>query len=252
MVYAGAALLAILACHADNTAQDGDIRRAHASAILARAKTGAVRFVNPGRDLPQIKSAAAGGKTLGELLLRAVDRLAARSTPRNPLVIMSLYRSASTAHQRGGAVDIRGFGGITIDSRTPHRGLPGVLRILDVLAPGRYSLGLPKPPNSDPLPLLPPPKTVPNWPYFPGPLPRLIYAKGRLVVAPEVRNGRMVPDRKGRLKPHILKWPNERGAPRADLGSPELRRALADAEQRGIRFRSLFPDALDHLHLEVH
>ena len=183
-------------------------------------------------------------------LLRTLDRLSARSTPQNPLVIMGLYRGNSKAHRSGIAVDIAGFGGTKIDSRETGRGLPAILAIVEALGPGEYSLGLPKPPDSDPIPLLPPPKRIPYWPYFPAPEPKVVFSNGKLVVAPKVERGRMVASRGNKLEPEILRWQNGRSAPLEDLGSPELRIALTAAPTRGVRFRSLFPDALDHLHLE--
>ena len=237
-------------------------KQLHATAIWKRYKAGALQFVNPARDAPQLEKAASSeiqnpkSKIQTQVifslsLLRALDRLSARSTKRNPLVIMSLYRENSRAHRGGIAVDIAAFNGMKIDSRERSHGLLAVIEIVEALGPGEYSLGLPKPPNSDPIPLLPPPKRIPNWPYFPPPEPKLISANGRLVVAPKVERGR-IPARRGKLQPEILRWANERSAPLKDLGSPDLRIALTAAANKGIQFRALFPDALDHLHLEAH
>ena len=236
--------------------QDRSQHKLHGEAIWKRYKSGAVQFVNPARDKTQLEQIALSGR-FGDVvfalpLLQTLDRLSARSTPRNPLVIMSLYRTNSKAHRSGIAVDIAGFGSSKIDSVEPGRGLQAVLGIIKALGPGEYSLGFPKPPNSDPIPLLPPPKRTPYWPYFPGPEPKLVFSNGKLVVAPKVERGRMVATGRGMLQPEILRWANGRNAPLNDLGSPELRIALAAAATRGVRFRSLFPDALDHLHLEAH
>jgi hypothetical protein len=35
------------------------------------------------------------------------------------------------------------------------------------------------------------------------------------------------------------------------VGSPRVRRAVRDARRRGADIHLLFPDALDHLHLDV-
>ena len=240
---------------ADDSAARLTAHRLHASTVLKRYKMGAVTFVNPARDLPQIRQAAATGRFAGTTfslsLLRTLDRLSARSSRRHPLSIMSLYRTNSRAHSRGIAVDIAGFGNSIIDSRKTGRGLPAILAIVKALGPGEYSLGLPKPPGSDPIPLLPPPRAPAEWPFFPAPIPRLVLNRGKLVVAPKVEGGKLVAGRRGKLQPEILRWPNERSAPARDLGSPELRVLLSAAEKRGVKFRSLFPDALDHLHLEA-
>ncbi len=224
-------------------------------ATWKRYRLGAVQFVNPARDTPQLQQAAQTGR-FGRViftlpLLRTLDRLSARSTPQNPLVIMSLYRTNSRAHRSGIAVDIAGFSGTKIDGRETGRGLRAILPIVEALGPGEYTLGLPKPPDSDPIPLLPPPNRIPYWPYFPAPEPKLVFSNGKLVVAPKVERGRMVASRGSRLQPEILKWQNGRSVPLEDLGSPELRIALTAASTRGVRFRALFPDALDHLHLEA-
>jgi hypothetical protein len=227
----------------------------HAQAIWKRHLAGVVQFVNAARDTPQLKAAAQTGRfrnTVFSLrLLQTLDRLSRNSSRRNPLVIMSLYRENSRAHRSGVAVDIAAFGATAIDSRRMGRGLPAILSIVKMLGPGDYSLGLPKPPNSDPVPFHPPRPQIADWPYFPAPVPKLMTYEGRIVVAPNVQRGRLIASRGGNLAPEILRWANERGAPLEDIGSPELRIALTAAMKRGIRLRSLFPDALDHLHLEA-
>src|SRR5688500_12607278 len=132
----------------------------HAAAIWKRYKSGAVQFVNPVRDKPQIQETSRTGQ-FGQVvvslrLLQTLDRLSARSTPRNPLVITSLYRTNSKAHRSGIAADIAEFSGSRIDSGVTGRGLPAVLAIVKALGPGGYLLGFSKPPYRDPIPLLPP------------------------------------------------------------------------------------------------
>jgi hypothetical protein len=229
--------------------------RLHAATVLKRYQSGSVRFVNEARDLPQLKAISATGMYQGVVfslpLLQTLDRLSARSAPPSPLLIMSLYRANSRAHKAGIAADIAGFGGFIIDSRKADNGLKGILAIIKALGPGDYSFGLPKPPDSDPIPLMPPPKRLSFWPFFPAPEPKLVFSEGKVVVAPMVAKGKVLPERSGKLQPQILRWANERSAPLQDLGSPELRNLLTAASDRGIRIRTLFPDALDHLHLEA-
>jgi hypothetical protein len=151
------------------------------------------------------------------------------------------------------ALDIAAYNGYAIDSRDPRRCVQGVLSVIKALEPRAYRLGLPKPPGTDPKGLLPPPpRPAKPWPFFPAPVPRVLDLLGYRVVAPRPGpGGTLLRDRRGYLRPDVLRWENERAAPLGHVGSPRVRRAVRDARRRGADIHLLFPDALDHLHLDV-
>lgn len=233
--------------------------------LLQRYKAGALTLINPERDEPQIRAIAKQGYftspqkkpvIYAPLVLQTLDRLTARASKQKPLVLMGLYRPASRPdsrepHSLGMAIDIAAYQGFTIHGRNPKVCEAGVLAVLQSLGKGEYSLGLPKPPNTDPVPLLPPPRRPQQWPFFPAPLPVVYDLLGvRLVAIAPVTDSPVKSDNRS-LPPLVARWENERGAPLADIGSQRVRAALRTAPSRGITFRSLFPDALDHLHLHV-
>jgi len=246
-----------------------EARRTGARLIMLYQR-GVLRLINDDRDKRYLKQLAAVGYYISPdrtrtcapapALLRTFIALGTRATRAKPLVVLSLYRpptalSPSSAHGRGEALDIAGYGGYDIDSYRPEECVRGVLSVLKALPAGRaYRLGLPKPPNTDPQGLLPPPRRPRSWPFFPAPLPRVTVLFGRFpVVVP--RRG---PDdmfvfdkRRGYLSPEVRRWANERAAPLADVGSKTVRRGIRDARRRGADIHLLFPDAVDHLHLDV-
>lgn len=231
--------------------------------LLARWQSGALVVTKPERETAQLQQLADSGfclapdgspVALDPALLSTLDSLSARSTRERPLVILSLYRPLTpdrprAPHGNGLAVDIAAFGGHRIDSRNVEECVAGVLAVIQALEPGRYRLGLPKPPDTDPVALLPPPPRPDDWPFFPAPLPLVDEATG--VVLPTLENGAFVLNRRGEIRPIVLRWENERYAPLADVGSRRVRAAIEAAIARGAHIHSLFPDALDHLHLDV-
>ena len=70
------------------------------------------------------------------------------------------------------------------------------------------------------------------WPFFPAP-----------------RREKVV-DRKGFEETRTL-FANESYAPEEALGSGRLRAAIASAKKRGVEITALFPDAADHIHVDV-
>ena len=235
--------------------------------LLARYRQRRIVLLNPERDTLQLNQLAQQGYyhtpegadlTYALPLLSALDRLSERTTPEHPLILMGLYRPLgperpNEPHGRGMAADIAGFWGHKIDAHNPAEAVAGVLAVLAVLPPGAYRLGLPKAPNSDPVALAPPPARPKAWPFFPAPLPGVmdICECGIEVVTPHMEKGKLTTDSKGQIRPKVLRWENERGAPLAEIGDYSVRAAILSAKGRGADIHALFPDALDHLHLDV-
>lgn len=85
------------------------------------------------------------------------------------------------------------------------------------------------------------------WPFFPE--QEVLLENG--LVAPLRRNGQTVTDGTGRPVPAILRFRNEAYAPAEDLQDPRLRHAIQQAARRGASISALFPDAADHIHIDV-
>jgi L,D-transpeptidase ErfK/SrfK len=240
--------------------------RKQGALLVARVAEKRIGLLHPERDLIQLKQwsergyiDAGGGRPLAIAgpLRQALARLANHTSPSRPLVLMSLYRPLGPdrlhePHGNGMAADIAAFGGHTIDNQHPGEALEGVLAILRTLPPGQYRLGLPKPPDSDPAGLLaPPPRPQQRWPFFPAPIAEIAQIGAVSVVMPRLIKGAMRVDPQGRYIPEVTRWQNERAAPLSDLGEPRLRRAIAVATRGGVQITLAFPDAADHLHVDV-
>ncbi len=233
--------------------------------LIERYQKKALVLSRPYREGLQLKQIAAigyckapNGKPVALTLplLRTLDHLAARASRKRPLVLLSLYRPLlptrpGEPHGRGQAIDIGAYGGYRIESSRPQECVNGVITLVKALPPRSYRLGLPRPHASNPIPLLPPPRRVANWPFFPPPEPETLDLLGIRVVAPRMVNGRFVRNRKGGLRPAVRRWENERYAAFSDLGSARVKRIFRAAARRGVNIHSLFPDAPDHLHLDV-
>ena len=89
--------------------------------------------------------------------------------------------------------------------------------------------------------------TARPWPFFPA--PEVETENG--LVAPLRENGHVVKDATGKQTPHIVRFRNESYAPEEALGDARLKRALLAARKRGIEVIALFPDAPDHIHVDV-
>ncbi len=238
--------------------------------LLTRLQMGVITLVNHDRDLMQFKAMAGagclcdeGGKSIAISmdLIRTLDRLSARATKQQPLSVLSLYRAKHDSRSRephgdGLAVDIAAYGGHRIYSGTPREAVAGVLAIISALGPGKYRFGFPKPPATDPVALAPAPIRPQAWPFFPAPLPVAlpVWTAG----LPSIAVVLPVPDSRGftlssrvGIRPWVKRWANERAAPLTEVGSPEIRAAIRLAKLRGTDIHTLFPDALDHLHLDV-
>jgi hypothetical protein len=87
----------------------------------------------------------------------------------------------------------------------------------------------------------------PLWPFFPA--PEVEIENG--VVAPLRQNGKIVLDPSGQPMPHILRFRNEFYAPATALADARLHKALLAARKRGVEVFAFFPDAADHIHIDV-
>jgi hypothetical protein len=245
--------------------------------LLKRAEQGVITLPHLERDTEYLRQLSRSGVVLSPQkrpvpialpLLRTLDLLSSRSSREMPLELLSLYRPLKPArprepHGNGMAADISAFAGCRIDSRQIERCVKGVIAFIDALPPGEYRIGLPKPPNTDPVPYLPPPPRPKRWPFFPAPLPRTVTLFGAIFVLarPELAQpragdskgaaARAVAPRPAVSKPWVERWENERGAPLSDIGDARVRAAIRAAVRRGANIYSLFPDALDHLHYDV-
>jgi len=196
-------------------------------------------------------------------------------------------QSPTNPHALGIAVDIAAFGGHTILTTDPEEETQALLALLRSLPPGRYRMGLPKAPetkspanvstpapegmDADPVPTggegdvrgrsAPPlpsrglrrqdpdrrsargdraaaesefnqtdtaAVTPGAWPFFPAPR-KEVDARGR----------------------SVWLFANERYAPESELNDPRIRRALAEARRRGVDVFALFPDGVNHIHVDV-
>jgi hypothetical protein len=250
-----------------NPAPDAQLRVAKelGRRLLARYKAGSLKLVRTDRESAQLKQLAAAGYVLSpdhkpifvELpILRMLDRLSARSTKARTLELLSLYRPLSPGrpgepHGNGLAADIWAFGGHRIDNRNASECTKGVLAVIDALGPGEYRLGVPKAPYMEPIPFLPAPPRPAAWPFFPAPVPVTFGFANWQIVLPRMQASRPVFSSRGWIRPQVMRWENERGAPLSEIGSHAVRLAIHKAEARGARIPVLFPDAADHLHIHV-
>lgn len=256
--------------NASRASKEQTERRQIGQRLLKRVHSGVITLINSERDGAQIRSLAERGClctvenkpiAISLALLHVLDRLSAHASPKKPLAILSLYRSLGSKsshepHGNGLAVDIAAYGGHAIHSRNPQVTVAGVLSVIQALAPGDYRLGLPKPPQTDPVAFLPPPKRPTQWPFFPAPLPVAAPLPGvslpglRFVLPDGSTNGTILASRGG-VRPLVTRWANERAAPLKDVGSPRIRTAIQMARTHRVNIHMLFPDAVDHLHLDV-
>lgn len=239
--------------------------RRQGTRLMTGYRRGSLRLLRPERELPQLQQVANQGYYLGPEdrvvqfapeLLSALNQLLLHSTPLKPLVILSLYRPSATdrmhePHGNGLAVDIAAFAGHTIDSHKPQEAVAGVESILRALSPGRYRMGLPKPPDTDPAGLMPPPDRPQYWPFFPAPVPDVTQFGSVTLVTPHLTNEKLSFGQNGEIRSEVLRWENERAAPISELGDAGMRKTLEAVRKRGVEIGMCFPDAVDHVHLDV-
>ncbi len=198
----------------------------------------------------------------------------AHAGPRNP-------------HSCGLAADIAAYGGLRIRQSHPKDCVQAFIKMIDDLPVGKYRVGAPKAPDTmmgiesfsdflaDALPLEATPASLPEikkktrkklkakfalaktiepnapnlivisalrgaydgnpadvWPFFPAPSRETVF------------------DIDGKKSTKTL-FANESYAPEAALASARVRAALARARRRGVDVVALFPDAADHVHIDV-
>lgn len=198
-------------------------------------------------------------------------------------------QSPSNPHALGIAVDIAAFGGHAITTQDPEEEVQAFLSLLKALPPGRYRMGLPKAPDirpadkaltapddhggdasfdtegsdiakprtrsslpsrgtrrqdgvrrgsppptpsaADPQVTGEPTPVAPNastWPFFPPPQ-RGTDAQGKVATL----------------------FANEHYALEQYLNDVRLKKALADARRRGVDVFAVFPDGVNHIHVDV-
>lgn len=247
------------------TAEDIAMARRQGQLLVGRYRSGQVVLLNTVRDLAELEQLANQGylnganhrpRALAPSLRQALARLANRTSRKKPLALLSLYRPFDPArplepHSNGLAADIAAFDGHTIDNRHPGEAVAGVMAILKALPPGQYRFGLPKPPDSDPEALLAPPERPRAWPFFPAPEPEVAQIGAATLVMPHFDGSKPATDSHGRFRPEVTCWANERAIPLSEIGEPRLRKAFASCSRNGVQVVMAFPDAADHLHIDV-
>ncbi len=89
---------------------------------------------------------------------------------------------------------------------------------------------------------------LPGWPFFPAPEPEI---KNGVVAPLLLSNGKASVDASGKPLPHLIKFRNENYAAENELADPRIKHALQNARKRGVDVVALFPDAADHIHIDV-
>jgi hypothetical protein len=159
--------------------------------------------------------------------------------------LLSLVRRAGR-HGQGQAVDIDRYGGHDIHIRNRASTIDGVIAAVGALPAGCYALGLPRTPRTDPAGAV---TDADRYPYiYEGTPPRVRAGYAAVAASP--------PFLPAVAEGDIGHSPT--GATRGDLARiadaavrTRLRAAIEAAEARGAQFRYLFPDAMDHLHIQV-
>jgi len=185
-------------------------------------------------------------------LLQALLGLTPQPAPGQPapFALLSLVRPHSSFHMRGQAVDISRFAGYDILMTNPSQALQAVLAVIEALPRGCYALGLPRPVRADADGAR---RDHTRYHYLnlyePGNPPTLRPQYQHLL-----EENVFLPVHS---QADIDRSPS-RGSITGDLdcivdpaAQAQLRAAIANARQHGARIKYLFPDALDHLHVQV-
>jgi hypothetical protein len=159
--------------------------------------------------------------------------------------LLSLVRREGR-HGRGEAVDIDRYGGHPIHIRNRAETIDGVIAAIDALPAGCYALGLPRAPRTDPVGAA---TDAGRYPYIYEGTP------------PQVRAGYTAVAASPPFLPAVAEADishSPTGSTRGDLAHvadaavrTRLRAAIDAAQTRGAQIRYLFPDAMDHLHVQV-
>jgi hypothetical protein len=161
------------------------------------------------------------------------------------LSLLSLVRGEGR-HGRGEAVDINRFGGHDIHIRNRASTIEGVIAAVGALPAGCYALGLPRTPRTDPVGAATDAGRYRH--IYEGDPPRV-----RAGFAAVAANPPFLP---AVAEAQIGSSPG--GGTRRDLNHitdatvrTRLTAAIDAARARGAQIQSLFPDAMDHLHIQV-
>jgi len=202
--------------------------KAVARQLLDAAKQG--RLVLQKRDLQQISQIAKTGMVRSEkgetvipsdALVRVLQSLlkkalANKGESKSQLGILSLVRfGKKSGHSRGEAVDIHVYGEYSINMGDPKSALNGTLAVISNLPSGCYALGIPRTLPKDKEKLFFPA----NTPQFKSPS-------------------------RGRIDKDIEYIENTEAR-------DQFRKIIKDAANRGAIICYLFPDARDHLHIQL-
>jgi len=178
-------------------------------------------------------------------LLAGTPASSRREAPQ--FAILSLVRFGGGRHAQGRAVDINRYAGHEINVRNLGEALQGILSVIANLPQGCFNLGLPRAPHVDPigaesdsrtyhglnlyLPVCPA-RLRPQFADLPS--RHIFFAAGSAVDHPPSRTI------EGDLA-HIVNA----------VARAQLRAAIAEARLRGTFILSMFPDALDHLQIQM-
>jgi hypothetical protein len=171
------------------------------------------------------------------------------SPAKTDFAIISLLRpwnNDTSPHKQGRAFDISIYAGKHIDMFHPEEALDGIVQLVNDLPPGKYSLGLPRQPRRD----------IPHGcredfksPLFQPYLPRL-YMPGSCDLGPPILRPQILG-----LRNMFFPWwlPPTKGVSLAAIMDPVAKVTLqsvaaSKAPQVTIGF---FPDALDHVHVQL-
>jgi hypothetical protein len=159
--------------------------------------------------------------------------------------MLSLVRGEGR-HGRGEAVDIDRYGGHSIHIRNRAETIEGVIAAVEALPAGCYALGLPRTPRTDTVGAA---TDARRYPYiYEGTPPRVRAGYAAVAANPPFLPAVAEADI-GSSPTHGLRGDLNQVADAAVRA--RLRAAIEAAQARGAQFRYLFPDAMDHLHIQV-
>jgi hypothetical protein len=195
-------------------------------------------------------------------------------------------QSPTNPHALGIAVDIAAFEGHAVLTADPEEEVQACLALLKSLAPGRYRMGLPKAPEpptavipgaalpddvtGDPSPPDPAPVRTPrsgagalpsrgvrrqDGVHRPlPPAPPVDPPPAAIDQAPSAPAWPFFPPQQRTLDTHgrpVTLFANEHYAAEEFLNDARIRSALAEARRRGVDVFALFPDGVNHIHVDV-
>lgn len=222
------------------------------------APTGRITFMNDVRQqLEQFaNTGTVRGRSLNLALLQSLKSLMTGSLQAVPtgaaMGMMSLVRfDGHSPHYRGVAIDLVRIGGYAIDIFNQQQTLQAVLFAINNLAPGRYVLGLPRPPYNDG-------RDVRN-PAISSSLQNRIRGlftwNGDTATPTQAYNNLLNSNNfvSYRWNEHFVPGPINQALQEVSNPSArqQLQSAIANAAQRGVIITHIMADGLDHLHIQV-